>query len=106
MGCITSKHTIDRLEDSMHVALKRDKKKRNTPTCFVPRATHPLLVPKKYQHCVVDESTMTSASCNSDELFKANAEAERFLYHTAHHCDTVDPRDFQDVNPSRIQENC
>jgi hypothetical protein len=102
MGCSTSKHIIGHLDDSMHVALKRDKKKRNTPTCFVPRATHPLLVSKKNQHCDVDDSTTKTSTCESEEAACNNAEFERMLYHTAHHCDRIDPRDFQVANPTRI----
>jgi hypothetical protein len=95
MGCITSKHTIDpwRLEDSVHVALNRDKKKGgNAPINYIPRAPHPLLMAKQYPNIVVDDSTMKLSCCESDEG-GADAEAERILELYANHCDTVDPRD-------------
>jgi hypothetical protein len=97
MGCATSKHTIDRLEDSVHVALKRDKKRGgNASIHYTPRAPHPLLMPKLSPNIIVDDSTMRLSCCESDEGgFNAETEAERVLYHTANHCDTIDPRDLR-----------
>jgi hypothetical protein len=91
MGCAPSKHTIAtwRIDDSVHVALKRDKK-GNAPKHYTPRAPHPLLMPKKYPNTIVDDSTMKTSCCESDEFI---------IFHTAsRHCDTIDPsRDLREA---------
>jgi hypothetical protein len=98
MGCATSKHNIGswRIDDSVHVALNRDKKKGNAPKCYIPRAPHPLMMAK------IDDSTMVLSCCESDDG-EVNAEAERILYHTAHHCDTIDPRDLSEAKSPRVK---
>jgi hypothetical protein len=96
MGCTTSKHTIDswQIDDSLHVALNRDKK--NAHKCYIPRAPHPLLMAE------LDDSTMKTSCCESDDG-TVNPEAERILYHMAHHCDTIDPRDLNQGKSARVK---
>jgi hypothetical protein len=99
MGCTTSKHTIHSwgIDDSVHVALKRDStKKGNAPKCYMPRAPHPLFMAK------LDDSTMKTSYHGSDDD-AVNSEAERILYHTAHHCDTIDPRDLNRSQSTRVK---
>jgi hypothetical protein len=87
MGCTTSKHTIDswQIDDSLHVALNRDKKKGNAPKSYIPRAPHPFLMAK------LDDSAMMLTCCESDDG-EVNPEADRILYQTAHDCEAIDPR--------------
>jgi hypothetical protein len=66
MGCSTSKHTIGfrDLDDSIHVA----------SSCFVPRVPHPLLIAKQYEQSDVDDSTMNSSMCESEEEAACNTD--------------------------------
>lgn len=104
MGCQTSKHTIGAwyLEDSVHVALSRDKKANgNAPKGYIPRAPHPLLVPKD-SSTLVDDNTMKTHFCgyeSEDASAYAELDAERLLFHTAHHDNIVDPRDIDEFMP-------
>lgn len=107
MGCASSKHTIWRIDDNVHVALNRDKKNGNAPRQYTPRAPHPLLMPKRSANILVDDSTMKTSCCESEDNGETDrildhAEAERLLYHTANHCDTIDPRDFVEAKFSRV----
>lgn len=48
MGCGSSKHTLERVDDSVHVMLAHEKKMalkkgEKVATAYVPRAEHPLL---------------------------------------------------------------
>jgi hypothetical protein len=77
MGCATSKDDINvesRLDDSVHVAFKRDAKrdakKGTAPKCYVPRAPHPLLEAK------LDDTTMKTIESDS-EVCEVNPEGER-----------------------------
>jgi hypothetical protein len=112
MGCSTSKDAVDSpkyLDDSIHVALNRDKKKGNAHACYVPRAPHPLLVSRQYQQqhsnstitCESDEAASnvnSTITCESEEAANNDAEAdERIMYHT-----TIVPRDFRAAYPTRI----
>jgi hypothetical protein len=76
MGCSTSKYTVDsrKLDDSIHVALRRDKKyKGDDVTCFVPRAAHPLWIQQKvYTQNAIDDSTINSSTCESEEEATCN----------------------------------
>lgn len=51
MGCGSSKHTLERVDDSVHVMLAHEKKValkkgEKVATHYVPRAEHPLLQAK------------------------------------------------------------
>jgi hypothetical protein len=94
MGCVTSKHIIFHLDDSLHVALKRDKKKDSAASRhYTPRAPHPLLVPKKLTNSMVDDSTTRTTSCyESDE----NAESEFILFHNDSN------KDSREGKPTRV----
>jgi hypothetical protein len=50
MGCGPSKHTLQTVDDSVHVMLKHDKKvqqkKGLAPNGYVPRPEHPLMTPQ------------------------------------------------------------
>jgi hypothetical protein len=100
MGCSASQPTIDRwqIDDSNLVAERRDKRKNNTPKEYIPRARHPLLIPKQSINSMVDDSTLKTTSCDSDN----NVEPERVLYHTVNHCDsTIDLRDSCEAKPTK-----
>jgi hypothetical protein len=97
MGCSTSKDAVDSpmyLDDSIHVALNRDKMKGNAHACYVPRAPHPLLVSRQYQQ----QHSNSTITCESEEAASNDAESdERIMYHT-----TIVPRDFRAAYPTRI----
>jgi hypothetical protein len=78
MGCAASKHTIAtwQIEDSVHVALNRDKKNGNVSKHYIPRAPHPLIA-----NSIVDDSTMKTSCCESED----NAESEFILHHHLSH---------------------
>jgi hypothetical protein len=53
MGCGSSKHTLERVDDSVHVMLAHEKKVamkkgEKVATHYVPRAEHPLLQSKAF----------------------------------------------------------
>ena len=75
MGCRSSKLLY--ADDSIHVMLSHaDKHGKST---YVPRQPHPLLLEAVKQSLETDAET--------------TEEFDTLLYHTAHHNDTIDPRD-------------
>jgi len=100
MGCNSSKNAF-RVDDSIHVMLAHSKKQPG-PHVYIPRAPHPLLVPKEQRGSVSNASTVASEDdmngidkfLRDEKALQAQKEEDRLLYHAKHHNDTVDPRDY------------
>jgi hypothetical protein len=75
-------------------SLKR--KGQDVPTGYRPRAPHPLL-----DGAAAEDDGSTAP--NSTHLSQADEEeeAKRLLFHSAHHCDTIDKEDAKCVRMSR-----
>jgi len=97
------------IDDSVHAMLEHEKrvaKKKGEEVHYgyKPRASHPLLgkntaTPGSSTSC---EGTDAEDSAVTLESSKASeTEANTLLYHTAHHGDTVDPRDLQESSARR-----
>lgn len=95
------------VDDSIHAMLERDRRNAKlngqAPAGYRPRAPHPLL-----QQCLTateDDTVLIAEDTCSDHSYQRHIpehadgtdgedeEVLRILFHTKHHCDTIDSRD-------------
>mmetsp|Transcript_19564 Transcript_19564/g.40537 ORF Transcript_19564/g.40537 Transcript_19564/m.40537 type:complete len:106 (-) Transcript_19564:1983-2300(-) len=92
MGCGQSKvnGSILNADDSVHRMIVHDQKARSkkgesaTDIHYKPRQEHPLLA---------EEGTAATKTVDVLDDKESKEEVDELLYHTAHHNDTIDPRD-------------
>lgn len=113
MGCHLSKTADDAVfhangvDDSIHAMLEREKRRAKSrgeqPHTYVPPAPHPLLRPKVILASEEDDDDNTAKTSSFHKEDDSSGEIDRILYHTAHHCDTVDRRDLQTTRRHRAE---
>lgn len=91
MGCHSSKFV--EVDDSIHVMLHHHAHDKSS-SGYVPRQPHPLLVQKS------PSSALTIVETDAEE----SSEDAFLLFHTAHHNDTIDPRDLAEYGSMSERE--
>jgi hypothetical protein len=94
------------LEHERKVAKRKGDMKSYT---YKPRQEHPLLKKKVIateDDTTIEESLNLALEEESESEEKAKREAERLLFHTKHHCDSIDPRDVQALRQYARAEAC
>ena len=101
MGCQLSKGTnashfqADQLDDSIHAMFSKEARQavergENPHFRYRRRATHPLLRRGVHDDSFATVASVSSTACSVQE---DTLEVRQLLFHTKHHCDTVDRRD-------------